>query len=150
MKLRIVITLLLVVSLLAPSLVQAAPAAAKSEYLLTTGGGLSIAKGKKPLFYSLILRVRKEISAPLYVRSFFERPGKSEDPLIADSKIEPGDRTVFIESPLFQGIENDTTYSVTIVLFEDDGRTNEVSRHVQDIHFSVPKKHFKKLGLKKP
>ena len=146
---RIAVTLL-IASLLAPALIQAAPAAAKSEYLLTTGGGLSIAQGKEPLFYSLILKVRKELSAPLYLRTFFERPGKPEDPLIADSKIEPGDRTIFIESPSFQGVKNDTTYSVTIVLFEDDGRTNELSRHVQDIHFSVPKKHFKRLGLKKP
>lgn len=149
MKTRTGVTLL-IVCLLAPGLVHAAPAATKSDYLQTTGGGLSIAKGKNPLFYSLILKVRQELSAPLYVRSFFERPGTPDDPLIADSTIEPGKRTIFIESPLFQGIDNDSTYSVTIVLFDDAGRTNEVSRHVQDIHFSVPKKHFKKLGLKKP
>lgn len=150
MKRRIVVALL-VASVAVPGFGRELPKASTSEYLETTAAGLNIAGGPKPLFYSLILSVRKKLDAPVYVRTLFERPGHPEKPLVEETRIEPGKDSILLESPLFQGIENNTTYSVTVILFADEGYEKEIGRHDQDVHFSVPsKRHFKRLGLKKP
>ena len=70
---------LFVASLLAPELGSAAPKSSKSEYLQTTAAGINIAGGKEPLFYSVTVSVRKKLKEPLYVRSFFERPGDPDN-----------------------------------------------------------------------
>ena len=125
----------------------AAPNATKSEYLRTTGAGISIAGGDEPLFYSLMLRVRVDRDEPIYLEVLYERPGKPDEPMVSREVIEPDDDSVFLESKRFQGIENGETYRVIVILYSDEARENEISRHIQDVEFNVPKKVLKKLDV---
>jgi len=113
------------------------PSAAKSEYLRTKGGGFVFNKGDgggiESCRYLVMLAPVKPSSSPLYLRTRFENPARSSNPLVVDSEMPRDSSTFTLESPPVRGLEPYLSYKIEVLVFDTPERTHQIGQHVQSL-----------------
>ncbi len=112
------------------------PRPQKSQYLRSESAGFVMSE-EKGVIYSLAFKSRQKLEAPLFVTVQFENPSNAATPLVLQTKLEPGQEVLSVQSPRLTEITHDKVYQVEVLLYSDEARTALVGRHRQDVLFSV-------------
>jgi hypothetical protein len=129
-----------VLALLLPVVVIAAsqPSPSKSEYLISTGAGFGVDKDTGA-FYGMNFTVRKALPATVYVVALFDNPENPEVPLKVEVTVQADAQEIQLRSPPIHAITNNKRYSVRLALYTAADHTQLLTRHSQEVLFSVPK-----------
>ena len=114
--------------------------AARSEFLLTSGGGFLL-KSAKPM-YAMTYTAIKQIPSGVVLRVQFENPEDQNSPFITEVKPE-GER-ILIRSKSMNAIKNRKNYKVIVELVKDD---QVISTHVQHVRFDMPDAVLVQMGV---
>jgi len=137
---------LLACLLFAPAPAQALPKPAKSEYFLTAGAGFAVEKDQG-LYYAMTYRVRVTIDSVMYGTVIFQNPSDKKNPFIVDVVVNPGDESIVVQSPVFNGIKNNKNYRVEFKLYEAEAKEKSINRHVDKVNFSLPESIAMQMGI---
>jgi len=120
----------------------AAPAPARSNHFVTTGGGFAVdlADDKRTVescVYALSLTPATPLTTPLYLRVFFEDPRNPSQPLVVTSTAAPGQSDISIKSPEIRGIRKNGEYSVRVEIYDSPEMKTKMGEHTQHIQSSL-------------
>lgn len=133
------ITVMMALLLLAPVFCLAAsePKPTKSEYLLSTGAGFTLAEGEGAR-YAMDYVVRKKLPGQIFAVAIFENPESPGLLLRSELTISIEAKEISFQSPAFHSITNDQRYRVQLMLYLDAEHTKLLAEHDQDVRFKMP------------
>jgi hypothetical protein len=137
----------IVASFLAPvaALAISQPDPTKSEYLLSTGAGFGLEMGSGA-YYGMIFAVHKPLPGTVYVIAVFDNPEVPGSPLHAEIVVQADANEIKLRSPVVHVIRNNTRYNVLLTLYTDSDHKNLLTKHSQEVLFSVPKQLVSQLA----
>ena len=121
------------------------PSPAKSEYLLSTGAGFGLEMGIGA-YYGMIFAVHKSLPGTVYVIAAFDNPEAPESPLHAEIVVQADADEIKLRSPVIHVIRNNTRYKVLLTLYTDSDHKNLLTKHSQEVLFSVSKQFVSQLA----
>lgn len=142
---RILLPATILTLLSATLAVAGPPRPAKSEYLVTTGGGFMVEEGQA--YYAMNFEFIKEPPSGYHLKFLFENPHKKQPPLTGTRRFEVKGERILVQSELLECIRNDSRYLVTVEIYTDESETDLVNRHKQKIEFSLPQTVMASAGL---
>jgi len=140
------VALVFISAFLMADLALALPKPAKSEYFETTSAGFGVEKDKG-LFYGMTYQLIQPLSDAMFGTVIFQNPADKKSPFVVEIVINPGDETVSVQSPVFNGIKNKKNYKVEFELYESEAREKRVNRHVDKVNFSLPSPLAIQMGI---
>ena len=54
---------------------------------------------------------------------------------------------IIVQSPAFDSIKNNTTYSAVLYLYSDEAKTKLVHKHIDKVQFAIPSELLKQVGI---
>jgi hypothetical protein len=118
------------------------PQPTRSEYFITKGGGFALRLDEQHNLtnccYALFLKPRKEIVAPLYLRTKFQNPTNCANPIVLDTEIPPDSTNVMIQSPDIRGFQSGRSYLIDVSIFDSPERSKTIGVHDQFIQYIKP------------
>jgi hypothetical protein len=94
-----------------------APDPGKSNYLKTYEGGFVVSEyGAR---YYCLWDITRERDRRVYVRMEFENPADKGRPLVEESVIDPGKKSLYVATDYVQGLALDHQYLIKVFLYKD-------------------------------
>lgn len=125
------------------------PKPQESQYIHEVSGGTQISRnGSKPFQNHLNFKVKQTAPALTYATVQYQAlDGSATVSSATKNAIRPG-QTVTTSSESYGRIRNNTNYNVTVLLYSDSARKNQIDILLQPIRFSMPPEVLDSLGLK--
>ncbi|WP_310481084.1 hypothetical protein [Chamaesiphon sp. VAR_48_metabat_403] len=138
-SIRLLVTLVSLLSLAAPSWAQSAPDPASSPYFTTFGGGIAFLPETNPPspIYTLSLDLKKNIPAGAVAVAEFENPVDKSRPLSATYVFKPNEQRIRFISPKLSCVNNERNYQILVTLYSNAKRTRTLGTHAQAINFTM-------------
>ena len=111
------------------------PKLVTSEFLVTERGGFLLHPALDVSYY-LELTILEKLSLPAWLQVEFQSPVESADMDLKYLKVEPGQKTLRLESRVFQRANLRKSYRVIIDVFSDEKMRNKIGEHIQEIEFA--------------
>ena len=127
------------------------PSAISSDLLVTKAGGflVDVQNGKSPgVKYSMIYSIKRSLETKHFAVFKFENLDPSGAPVVIEQEIQPNDKEIGIQSPIFPGVKNNKTYRVVATLYSDATKTKMIGTHVQDVLFRMPATVLEQFGVR--
>lgn len=121
------------------------PSPTKSEYLISTGAGFGLEMGSGA-YYGMIFAVQKPLPGTVYVIAVFDNPEAPGSPLHTEVVVQADAKEIKLQSPVIHVIRNNTRYKVLLTLFTDSDHKNLLTKHSQEVLFSVPRQLVPQLA----
>ena len=137
---------LVAIAFLIPLITNAAPPEPEeSEYIKSTGGGFSVAKGVP--VYAMNFQIIKPLPQNAELRFLFENPKKGAPDITETGKLEISETEIVVQSPPLECIRNNRLYLVTIEIYAESSENRPLSIHKQKIEFRLPKQLIEQAGI---
>lgn len=111
----------------------------------TLGGGFIIESGK--LKYGITYTAAGH-PTPIYGKVIFENPEQGSVPMLVTLGELDRTKNIIAQSPQFDAIRNNATYSVTLYVYSDPAMTLLLDTHVDQVKFAMPVNLLKQLGVR--
>ena len=112
------------------------PAPVTSEYFKSSGGGFTAAPGGGVRYY-IDLNCLQELAEPLYISARFPNPENAKKLVEFRTVMKAGQKKLVLQSPPFPRVKRDTLYTVVVLAFKDEARTERVAVHEQGLVFNM-------------
>jgi len=148
MKMFLTVSIVTIASIAATAIGQPKPEA--SEYLKTKGGGAvtDTADQTGRMYLGLVLQWVKQPPTGAMVVAEFENTENGAAPYLVEQPVNVAEATLTLRSPLYPCVLNNSHYNVTVKVFSDAAKTQQIGTHEQQIQFALPKRQLKTLKLR--
>lgn len=111
----------------------------------TLGGGFLIESGK--LKYGMTYTAAGH-QTPIYGKVVFENPEQGSVPMVVTLGELDRTKNIIAQSPQFEAIRNNATYSVTLYIYSDPAMRHLLDTHADQIRFAMPANLLKQVGIR--